>query len=562
MAAGRLDAPSLEPADEPALIVVVDDEPLNVILLERIVERSGLGRAVGFTDPAAAVEAIRAREPDLILLDVHMPGIDGFGVLEAIRAGLPSDAYLPVVFLTGDLDRATRTRALAAGARDFLTKPFDVDEVVLRCQNLLETRRLHGELRDRNALLLAEVRDRTRQLEAARHERLAVANALARPRSAASPEDAARMLCGELCAYDGVAGAAIVVFGPGSRASALAVAGATGEPLPIGRNLPASRAMALRTRAATGPWTEEPSATPDPTAIDGDRAATPARIVAPVHAGRQIVGVLVVASNEPVDAARLGTLLPTTIEYANLAGALLGPDLLHRQRDVDLRRAVESILRRRAFAPVFQPIVDLESGRTRGHEALTRFADGERPERRFADAEAVGLGVDLELACLDVALEESAGLTDGWVSLNVSPDVVLARDRLARALRRARRPVVLEITEHLPVTDYRAVREAIARLDDGVELAIDDAGAGYSSFRHIVELGPQFVKLDVNLVRGIDRDPVRQALVSGMDFFALKTGCRLIAEGIETAGERDMVRSLSVELGQGFLLGPPAGMPA
>lgn len=540
-------------------IVVVDDEPANVLLLERIIQRAGIGETRGFTDPLLAVDAIRAEEPDLVLLDVHMPGLDGFGMLETIRLGLASDTYLPVVFLTGDYDRDVRTRALASGARDFLTKPFDVDEVVLRCMNLLQTRDLHLELRQRNASLLDEIRDRTRDLEAAQRDRLQVATALSRPRVVGSPEEAANMLCTEIGDYPDVSGAAIIVFGPGGHAAPLASCGRTGESLPIGRNLPAQRAADLLERAANGPWTEDPATRP---ATGGRDVQGPARIFAPLHAGRQIVGLLLVATTQSLDASRLALLLPRAVEYAALAGAILGPELVNRQREVDLRRTIEALIRRRSFAPVFQPIVDLESGRTLGHEALTRFTDGERPERRFADAEAVGLGVDLELACLEAALTDAARLSGGWVSLNVSPDLVMTPDRLANVIRKAPGQVVLEITEHVPVTDYRAFRQAIDTLGGDVQFAIDDAGAGFSSFRHIVELTPHFVKLDIGLVRAIDRDPVRQALVSGMDFFSVKTGCRLIAEGVETAGEREMLRSLAVELGQGFLLGPPTAARA
>jgi EAL domain-containing protein (putative c-di-GMP-specific phosphodiesterase class I) len=88
-------------------------------------------------------------------------------------------------------------------------------------------------------------------------------------------------------------------------------------------------------------------------------------------------------------------------------------------------------------------------------------------------------------------------------------------------------------------------------------IAIDDAGAGYASFRHIVELQPDFVKLDIGLVRSIDEDRARQAVVAGMDYFALKTGCALIAEGIESEAECEVLRSLAIELGQGYLLGVP-----
>jgi EAL domain-containing protein (putative c-di-GMP-specific phosphodiesterase class I)/DNA-binding NarL/FixJ family response regulator len=547
-------------AAEPT-IVVVDDEQLNVELLSRIIERAGLGRCLGFSDARTALAAMNETEPDLVLLDVHLPGLDGFAALEALQRQLPPDAFVPVVFLTGDVDRAVRTHALAAGAKDFITKPFDIDEVVLRCRNLLETRRLHEELRVHNQALRSEVHERTLALEAAHEDRMAVATALGRPRPVESSEEAATVLCREIADYVDVAGAAIIVFGPAGRASPLAIEGSAGEPLHIGRSLPATRSAALRERAASGPWVENAgSASPE---SNGASHLTPPRLLAPLHSGRSLVGVLAVATNRELDAGRLATLLPTVVEYAALAGAIVGPDLLARQREVDLRRTIEAIVRRTAFKPVFQPIVELESGRILGHEALTRFADGERPERRFADAEALGLGVELEMACLGVALEHARGLPgEGWLSLNVSPDVVLASDVLQEVVGHADQPIVLEITEHLPVNDYGLFRSAIDRIGGDVRFAIDDAGAGFSSFRHIVELKPDFVKLDIGLVRAIDTDPVRQALVSGMDYFALKTNCTLIAEGIETDAEKETLRSLAVELGQGYLLGRPEGIAA
>ena len=91
-----------------------------------------------------------------------------------------------------------------------------------------------------------------------------------------------------------------------------------------------------------------------------------------------------------------------------------------------------------------------------------------------------------------------------------------------------------------------------------IRVSVDDAGAVFASFRHILELRPDFVKLDIGLVRDIDHDDVRQALVAGIVYFAGKSGCQLIAEGIETPGERDQLRALGVELGQGYLLGRPA----
>jgi PAS domain S-box-containing protein len=224
-----------------------------------------------------------------------------------------------------------------------------------------------------------------------------------------------------------------------------------------------------------------------------------------------------------------------------------------------VRASVEQVLRDRAFGPVFQPIVRLADGETIGFEALTRFHDGRSPDIRFAQAAAVGLGLDLEIETLRASLAASAGLPDGvFLSVNVSPALVLNRTRLEATLRAATRPIVLEITEREPVIDYGALRSAISRIVAPLQWAIDDAGAGYASLRHIIELRPQFVKLDRELIAGIALDPARQALVAGLLHFSDALGTMLIGEGIETTAERIALRRLGVVAGQGWLLGRPA----
>ena len=118
-------------------------------------------------------------------------------------------------------------------------------------------------------------------------------------------------------------------------------------------------------------------------------------------------------------------------------------------------------------------------------------------------------------------------------------------------------PVVLEITEHVAIDDYDALRGVLKDLGPSIRLAVDDAGAGYASFRHILELAPDYVKIDIGLVRNVNIEPARQALIAGMGYLAVKRGLHLIAEGIETREELDALRALDVPYGQGFLLGVP-----
>jgi len=141
-----------------AKILIVDDEPSNVRLLERILELYGVGAMRSTTDSRKALSCLFEFEPDLVLLDLNMPFLDGFAVMAQIKEAIPADSYLPIVVLTADVSAETKRRALSAGAHDFLTKPLDNSEVVLRIKNLLENRFLNLEMQNR-------VRDRTAQLE-------------------------------------------------------------------------------------------------------------------------------------------------------------------------------------------------------------------------------------------------------------------------------------------------------------------------------------------------------------------------------------------------------------
>lgn len=161
-----------------ANILAVDDEPANLSLLERILARAGYHRFKGITDPRQVLPLYNSFRPDLILLDLAMPHFDGFAVLRQLVPRIAVGPYLPILVLTADVTTDTKKRALAAGAKDLLVKPFDPVEVLLRIQNLLEARFLHLRLHDQNRLLEERVRERTRELEEAHLEildRLAVA---------------------------------------------------------------------------------------------------------------------------------------------------------------------------------------------------------------------------------------------------------------------------------------------------------------------------------------------------------------------------------------------------
>ena len=146
-------------------ILIVDDEPANVLLLESLLARLSTYRTHGTTDAREVGRLVEEIRPDLILLDLSMPYLDGFALMERLRAAQAPGTYLPILVLTADATTQTRRRALASGANDFLTKPFEYEEVTLRCKNLLETRALHLAMRDQNADLEKKVHARTADLE-------------------------------------------------------------------------------------------------------------------------------------------------------------------------------------------------------------------------------------------------------------------------------------------------------------------------------------------------------------------------------------------------------------
>ncbi|MGO4547348.1 HD-GYP domain-containing protein [Paenibacillus sp. 2TAB23] len=157
-------------APNQAKILIVDDQEYNISLLERILGRAGFVHVFSTVDPHQILQLLKDNDPDIILLDLHMPGMDGIEALKLIREQTGQDNYLPVLMLTADVTPKARQEGLQAGVNDFLTKPYDRTEVILRINNLLKTRELHKQLQSHNALLEERVRQRTEQLQQAQLE--------------------------------------------------------------------------------------------------------------------------------------------------------------------------------------------------------------------------------------------------------------------------------------------------------------------------------------------------------------------------------------------------------
>jgi EAL domain-containing protein (putative c-di-GMP-specific phosphodiesterase class I) len=229
------------------------------------------------------------------------------------------------------------------------------------------------------------------------------------------------------------------------------------------------------------------------------------------------------------------------------------------------RDGLRRVLSGESLNIVFQPIVELAGGRVVAVEALSRFtAEPPRsPAAWFADAAALGLGVELELLAIRSALAQIDNLPAGVrLSLNASPATLCTPELVDVLASTPGERLAIEVTEHAPVEDYAALRAVLSsQRARGAQLMVDDAGAGFSSFRHILDLNPDVIKVDLSLTRDIDTDPLRRTLAASLLAFAHEIGATIVAEGIETQAELAALRALGVTYGQGYLLYRPGPGP-
>ncbi len=389
-------------------------------------------------------------------------------------------------------------------------------------------------------------------------ERGMIEASLARIDPGDTPEAIAATACEELVRLPDIDSAWVIGVGP-HHGRILAAAGRVGRLLAAGTLVPAARADQLRERAATGPWSETWQARPEDGAYGQALSASGlhSAAFAPLKGPDGVIGVIAFGVHEAASTRRIIEHLPALATFGSIVGALVTPGVSSRHREDDARANVQAILDPAAFTPYFQPIVSLHTGDVVGYEALSRFANAIPPDIVFRMAVRAGLGVELEAVTIRAALDAAAILPAGaYLSLNASPELIAAH-ALPDLLAGRERPYVLELTEHVVIDDYAALRRELTALGSNVRLAVDDAGAGYASLRHILELAPDIVKLDIGLIRGIDADPARQALLAGMSYFAVKRKLRLVGEGIETFAELRAVQALAIGYGQGYLLGRP-----
>jgi EAL domain-containing protein (putative c-di-GMP-specific phosphodiesterase class I) len=329
-------------------------------------------------------------------------------------------------------------------------------------------------------------------------------------------------------------------------------------------------------------------------------------ICVPLRRGKERVGVFVVASSKsnafgPVDESNLAGLahfvssvISAAVELDSCTAELLGPRKAAKGAlgqghlagstkparacaafvanvvcpgtafDSASRDRIERVLTGDGLSILLQPIVSFSNGAVVEVEALARFAalPLRGPDCWFAEAATVGLGRPLELFAIERALSLLPELPEPLcMAVNAGPDTFCSPELLALLRTSTPSRIVVELTEHVDMDDYPGLRVACKALRAlGAKVAIDDTGTGFASLSLVLEVSPELIKLDRELTRNIDVDPVRRALARALVTFGRETGAAVIAEGIETAAELEVLVGLGIAYGQGYFLGRPGSL--
>ena len=554
-----------------AKVMMVDDEPLMTDLIQAYLEDEGYRNFVVTNDPREALELLRREDPGVLLLDLMMPQMSGFELLEAIRADRAL-RYTPVIVLTASTGAESKLRALKLGATDFLAKPVDASELVLRVRNTLAFRQYHNRLInfdpvtgfpnhrlfDRGIDEMIAVRDLCGGMVTVFSIGVPVCREIRESIDQSTADDLARVLANRLNRFA------------------------------ISENFKSPFATSNERAPRVARLSDEQfglvlEGVPDADALD-ILATTILDIVSePVTLRLHEVGPvawlgIAVSPADGDTAAALRQSADLAATHARLRGAshyvFASPELnarsLHR---MTLGSQLRGAVKRGELQVHYQPKVDIKTSRIVGAEALVRWNHPELgilpPGQFITLAEELGLIGSIgqwvmAMACRDAVSWIHAGLGDLRVAVNIAKPQFESGD-LCDVVRQAMhdsglppKQLVLELTESMLMDNVEASQALMAELKAlGVTLSIDDFGTGYSSLSYLKSFPLDELKIDRSFVVDLPGVKSDVAIVRTVIELGHRLGMSVIAEGVETTEQLDCLARLGCDRYQGFLCSKP-----
>ncbi|GAA3910542.1 hypothetical protein GCM10022228_21900 [Halomonas cibimaris] len=553
-------------------LLVVDDNPVNVEMMLDLLEDHGFAQAHGLSDPREVLRYCQTQCPDLLLLDLRMPHLDGYGVIEQLREHFGQHAP-PIIVLTAQVDDATRHRALGMGVRDFLTKPFKHDEVLQRIRNILDVEERFV-IRDQQATTLEQmVARRTQELNRQSRTdpitRLANRRGLTQAlRDTATDAPRAGLL---FIAVDGIEDV-IRLHGYGVAERLLRRLGtALGETLDATARLGlwgGSEFLVIVPDASIDALYDTARALLD--TVDHDIAVDDLLLSVDARIGISEADERF-APDRQVQMAALALPQKQGVRIQRYTQAL---EDQQRQR-LSVQRALRGAAERGELSLAFQPKIGAHHGRVVGAEALLRWHHPQlgrvSPGLFIPLAEASGDIFAIGSWVIEQALWHIAQWQDAlWmtpefnIAVNVSARQLNRRDFADTLLGQIQRHGVerahlgLEVTESGLMNDLHNARQQLDRLHAaGIAIAVDDFGTGHSSLAYLKTLPLSTLKIDRAFVMDLEHSAVDRQLAHTITQLAHGVGCNVVAEGIETSAQADYLHRIGCEIMQGYFYSYP-----
>ncbi len=540
-------------------ILVVDDEPTNTKLLDRILSKAGYQSIIVTNDPCQTIPLFHQHQPGVILLDLNMPQMDGFSVLSELRTNSP-DTMPPVVVLTAQSDQASRLKALQGGARDFVTKPFDRTELLVRIENMLALKQAEQE-RVRFYAYFDSVTGLPNRTYSVEMMRDLLANSAQKKRAVA-------VLMLSLQQFKRINQS----FGHENGDRLLKLCKERIQTVLTGKQVILGRMEGARFLIVIPGVDSECSHLTDHIQKMTDAVQVPAEIngieIRPISR----IGIALF----PVDAdntndllARAEAALAIANQQTHHAYAFCNPGTDAKVREqLELEAELHRALERQEFFLVYQPQVELITGRICGVEALLRWRHPHRgvvaPDQFIPMLEDTGLIIPasewiMREAFRQIVTWHAAGIENLRIAVNLSPRQFQSNNLIAQIRQAIAETgiethwVELEVTESLLIEDFPGTRQLLDKLTAlGIRIALDDFGTGYSALTYLHAFPFHALKIDRSFVSSIGGSPKSEALLRGIIQLAKSLQFEVIAEGIETDVQRRYLLDHDCETGQGF----------